>query len=87
MEQPSIESFRQKLEDNYSWPSLYTFKFIVPKAQVQKVRDMFVNHNFSEKASKNGNYISVTAQIMADSSDTVIEFYLKANKIEGMIAL
>jgi len=87
MEESSIESFKDKLNKEYEWPSLYTFKFIVPKGQEDEVKELFSKHEVSEKHSRKGNYISVTAKIMADSSERVIEYYLEAHKIKGIIAL
>jgi putative lipoic acid-binding regulatory protein len=83
----SVESFRLKLEQHYSWPSLYMFKFIVPKGKEPEVKNLFPTHEVTEKASSQGNYTSITVQIMAPSSDVVIEIYQKAATIEGLIAL
>lgn len=85
--QSSIDSFKEKLDQTYEWPALYTFKFIVPKKQEEKVRDLFTRHEVTAKESSKGNYISLTAKIMAESSEKVIDYYLEANKIEGIIAL
>jgi hypothetical protein len=81
------ESLREKLDQHYSWPSLYTFKFIVPKGKEQEVKNLFPNHEASERQSKNGNYTSVTLNMMMSSSDAVIDVYQKASSIEGLIAL
>ncbi|MBX2967942.1 MAG: DUF493 family protein [Cyclobacteriaceae bacterium] len=83
----SVESFRSKLEQHYSWPSLYMFKFIVPKGKETEVRNLFPAHEVTEKPSREGNYTSLTIQIMAPSSNVVIEIYQKAAAIEGLIAL
>ena len=82
-----IESFREKLDQHYSWPTLYMFKFIVPKGKEQEVKQLFPNHEVKEKLSKNGNYASLTIQMMAPSSNSVIDVYLKTSEIEGLIAL
>lgn len=87
MEDSSINSFKEKLDKEYNWPSLYTFKFIVPKGKEDEVKNLFSNHTTKEKASSAGNYISVTAEVMVQSSDKVIEYYIEANKVEGIIAL
>jgi putative lipoic acid-binding regulatory protein len=63
------------------------FKFIVPKGKEIEVRNIFPTHDITEKASSQGNYTSITVQIMAPSSDVVIEIYQKAATIEGLIAL
>lgn len=87
MDDKWIDSFREKLDQHHSWPSLYIFKFIVPKGKEEEVRKLFPNHTVTEKPSRQGNYTSLTAQIMAPSSDVVIEVYLKASRIEGIVAL
>ncbi|MDX1627442.1 MAG: DUF493 family protein, partial [Fulvivirga sp.] len=81
------ESFREKLNKEYEWPSLYTFKFIVRKGQEDEVKAIFSNHEVNEKHSRQGNYISITAKVMAESSDRVIDYYIEANKIDGILAL
>jgi hypothetical protein len=82
-----IESFREKLDQVHSWPTLYMFKFIVPRGKEADVRKLFPLHTTSEKESKNGNYISLTFQMMMPSGKDVIDVYQKAAAIEGIIAL
>jgi len=82
-----LANFREKLEAHYAWPSLYTFKFIVPTGREEEVKNLFPNHTSSEKLSKNGKYTSVTINMMMPSSDAVIEVYQSASVIEGIIAL
>lgn len=83
----SPQDFKQKLDEQYSWPSLYMFKFIVPKGRETEVMDLFPYNELSTKSSKNGNYISVTAKVMMGSSDDIIKIYEEAYKIEGVISL
>lgn len=87
MDENWLISFREKLESHYAWPSLYTFKFIVPKGKESEVRNMFPMHNPSERSSKNGNYTSFTVQMMMPSTEAVIDVYKKASAIDGIIAL
>jgi putative lipoic acid-binding regulatory protein len=87
MDQDWIDNFRTKLEQHYSWPSLYMFKFIVPSHKEDELKKLFPNHIFTEKNSTQGKYVSLTMQIMASSSDAVIEVYQKASAVEGLIAL
>lgn len=87
MKESSINSFKKKLDREYTWPSLYTFKFIVPKGKEDEVKDLFSNHITKEKSSSNGNYISITAAVMVQSSDRIVEYYLEADKVDGIIAL
>lgn len=87
MDQQWIDNFRTKLEQHYSWPSLYIFKFIVPSGKENELKKLFPNHSVTEKNSSQGKYISLTMQIMASSSDSVIEVYQKAATVQGLIAL
>lgn len=87
MESDWTLSLKEKLDQHYAWPALYIFKFIVPSGKEEEVKQLFPLHTATEKVSKNGNYTSLTIQIMAPSSDAVIEVYLKTSEIEGLIAL
>ena len=87
MDQDWINSFKEKLDQHHAWPSLYIFKFIVPAGKEGEVKRLFPQHDTTEKLSKNGNYVSVTAQMMMTSSQSVIEVYTQAAEIDGLIAL
>jgi putative lipoic acid-binding regulatory protein len=80
-------NFREKLDQHYAWPSLYIFKFIVPTGKEVEVKKLFPNHHTSEKLSKQGNYTSITVQMMMPSSAAVVAIYEEASGIEGLIAL
>jgi len=82
-----LNQFKDKLDSSYSWPALYMFKFIVPAGMENEVIDIFPKHEILQKKSKNGKYISLTAKIMAGSSDQIIEIYQKATVIDGLISL
>lgn len=81
------ESFKTRLEETHIFPSLYMFKFIVPKEQINEVESLFPKNEFTEKSSSGGKYISITAKVMVSSADQIIEIYESAQKIEGIIAL
>lgn len=81
------ESLREKLDQHYAWPALYTFKFIVPNGKEQEVISIFPQHTATQRASKNGKYTSITLQMMMPSSDSVISVYVATSTIEGIIAL
>lgn len=78
-------SFKEKLDQQYQWPSLYTFKFITPLGMVEKVRSIFPSHDIREKPSSKGNYISLSISMMARSSDEVVEVYLRVHELGGGI--
>jgi putative lipoic acid-binding regulatory protein len=87
MDDGRIKDFAEKLDKFYAWPALYTFKFIVKTGREQELRDLFPLHTDTSRASKNGNYTSITFQMMMPSAQAVIEVYQKAAVIEGIIAL
>jgi hypothetical protein len=87
MDEQWINGFREKLDQHYTWPSLYIFKFIVPKGKEEDLKQLFPLHTPTEKASRQGNYTSITMQMMVPSSDAVIDVYVKASRIEGIVAL
>ena len=83
-----LESFRGKLDNFYAWPSLYTFKFIVPAGKHNDLRQLFPMHTtVTEKTSEKGKYISLTYQMMMPSTDSVIAVYQKVAVIKGIVAL
>jgi len=80
-------SFREKLDQIHQWPSLYMFKFIVPKGKEDEVRLLFPKNVLTEKQSRTGKYVSITAKVMMSSTDAVMDIYEKASEIEELIAL
>ena len=83
-----LNSFKEKLDKFYAWPSLYTFKFIVPIGKQEELRQLFPLHTTAtEKSSQNGKYVSLTYHMMMPSGESVVEVYKKAAAIEGIVAL
>lgn len=87
MDQNWIDSFREKLDQHYTWPTLYVFKFIVPAGKEDEVKQLFPLHVTSEKLSAQGNYKSITAEMLMTSVDAVLDIYIQASRIEGIVAL
>lgn len=83
----SVPDFKRKLEEQHSFPGIYMFKFIVPSGKEDEVMNILPGGNISSKSSKQGSYVSVTAELMMKSSDEVIAIYEQAHEIEGLIAL
>ena len=85
------EKLKSQLEEGFEWPTLYMFKFIVPadNQRLAQVENLFNTRESSVRIreSSNGNYVSITAKEMMMSPERVIERYLEAEKIEGLIAL
>jgi len=80
-------SFKEKLDANHNWPSVYMFKFIIPKQQEAEIYKLFDPKDIRKKASRGGNYLSITAKIKMGSSEDVMEIYREAYKIKDIISL
>ena len=82
---------KNQLDDTTKFPADYMYKFIVPTDanQVKEVQDLFNNSGavIKTKKSKTGKYISVSIVLKVVSSDEVILYYKKAEKIKGIISL
>ena len=83
----STSDFKEKLEEQHAFPTVYMFKFIVPVDKESEVLNLLPQGEISSKASKNGNYISITAKLLMLTSDQVIKIYQKAHLVKGLIAL
>lgn len=79
---------RQLLEEAHDWPSLYTFKFIVPAARVPDVELLFPPETkIQHRASSGGKYVSVTGVALMESPDAVLAIYAAAKSIDGIVGL
>jgi len=83
----SREEFIQMLDQEHQWPTWYMFKFIVPRGKEDLVVALFPDGEASVKASSKGKYRSVTAKIVMESGQEVLDIYEKAYHIEGVLAL
>jgi hypothetical protein len=81
------EKFMALLDEQYTWPSPYTFKFIVRPEQVVEVRDILSEAKIEEKQSRTGKFVSLTCVQSMSSSDEVVKMYEKAGQISGLISL
>ena len=87
MEDPTLLSLQAKLDEFYTFPCCYVFKFIVPMARVDELAELFKGRPFTTRYSKNAKYVSFTAEWEVASSEEVISLYREAAKIKGVIAL
>lgn len=83
------QKFRALLEEQYEWPAHYTFKFIVPTSKLGELKDLLREDwaEISERASRKGNYTSVTVKMKRKGPDEVIVVYEKVSCIEGLVSL
>jgi hypothetical protein len=87
LEDPSLLSLQAKLEEFYTFPCGYVFKFIAPMARVDELTELLKGKPFTTRYSKNARYVSFTAEWEVKSSEEVISFYRQAAKIKGVISL
>jgi len=84
-------TFKERLADVEQFPTLYTFKFIVPSTEKNK-KD--IEHIFEHpstkiniKDSKTGKYNSLTVETFVNTVDEVVDYYKKVSTIEKVIML
>lgn len=87
MESDPYASFREKLNQEYTWPAMYMFKFIAPSERKGDVEELFPGEKISYRQSGKGNYVSITVTLRMTSAETIIALYRKAASIPGLIAL
>ena len=82
---------KDQLDDTTKFPADYMYKFIVPTTenQVNEVQDLFSNNGavINTKKSKTGKYISISIVLKVASSNEVISYYKKVEKVKGIISL
>jgi len=79
--------FREKLEDQHTFPGKYIFKFIVPRKSVEQTEKLWDRGTVTKKTSSKGKYTSVTIEAEVDNPDEIIDIYTRASQIEGCISL
>lgn len=80
--------FKELLDNHYTWPTEYTFKFIVKVDQVATVLNYFKDDvKVDKRPSKKGNYISISITKIVSNSDEIISIYHQLEGVEGIIKL
>ena len=83
----SLKSFKAALEEEYSFPTEYVFKFIIKSSSKKDVIDLLPNAVTKEKKSTKGKYVSITLTQFVKNSSEIVYIYEKASKIKGVISL
>jgi len=81
------DDLRDTLERLHAWPGLYTFKFVVPAARIEDVRERAPDLPFSERRSESGRWVSLTATVRAGSVDEIVDVYRALEGIDGLVSL
>ena len=84
-------NFKNKLNEVEQFPTIYTFKFILP-AESNKIADAekIFEHpstKINVKDSKTGKYNSLTIETFVNSADEVIEYYKKVSQLDEKIIM
>ena len=85
------KKLKNKLKEDTHFPTRYLFKFIVPSnenkvAQVEKIFD-HTGAVITKTSSKTGKFISISVLVIMKSPDEIVEKYIQAESVEGIISL
>jgi len=82
---------REQLANDRVWPAPYLFKFIVPagKRRSEMVCEFFESFqaDIRVRESSNGNYSSISIELVMDSPEAIIQKYKEVSVVEGVISL
>lgn len=85
------DKLKVRLLETSTWPAVYLYKFIVPTAGtgVKEIESVFDDTNavIIKKLSKNEKYTSLSISLQMENPDAVIEKYVIATKVTGVISL
>jgi putative lipoic acid-binding regulatory protein len=85
------ENLKTKLEQDFTWPSVYMFKFIVAVENIEAKNSLLFNFTpkatIQQKESSGGKYCSLTITEKMKDPQEVIEIYKKVSAIPGVMAL
>lgn len=90
MTEEELNSFKQKLSESMTFPSVYMFKFIVASENrtIALVENLFdAGADMHTKESGTGRYTSITAKQVVMNVEEIIEVYKKAATIPGIMFL
>jgi putative lipoic acid-binding regulatory protein len=81
---------RERLDQVHEWPSVYMFKFICEPDQerLDRILALFpAEMEVLRRYSAGGKYVSLTVREVMMNADDVVERYVKASEINGVIVL
>lgn len=90
MNEKDIETFRLKLLETTTFPTVYMFKIIVPSdnRKIALVESLFESEaDIKTKESDRGKYTSITAKQVIIDVEEILTIYKKASMIEGVMML
>jgi putative lipoic acid-binding regulatory protein len=85
------DKLKTTLKEETKFPTKYLFKFIVPTSEesIQQIENIFNDGGavINKNVSKTGKFTSVSIHIVMKSAEAIIDKYLQAEKVEGIISL
>lgn len=81
---------RERLDAVHEWPSVYMFKFICEpdQARIDKIIALFPSESeILRRYSSGGKYLSLTIREVMMNAEDVVQRYVSAYGIEGVIVL
>lgn len=81
---------RERLDQVHEWPSVYMFKFICEPDQerLDRILALFPPEmEVLRRYSAGGKYVSLTIREVMMNADDVVERYVRASEITGVIVL
>ena len=84
------ERLRDQLDQVHEWPSVYMFKMIFAPDQerLDAVLALFpAEAEILRKYSSAGKYLSITVKEVMMNADEVVQRYVRASQIPGVIVL
>ncbi len=87
MDTSKQNEFKELLNNQYTWPADYLFKFIVVKEHKEELLETIGGHKAIEKPSSKGKYVSVSLRILMHSAEEVMAIYTKASKVKTVMSL
>lgn len=82
-----LVKFKELLDDQYSWPDYYTFKFVVKTENKQELINILKGHKISERISKKGTYTSITSRLYVEASQEVLDVYEQVKTVKGILSI
>ncbi len=85
------DKLKTTLNEETKFPTKYLFKFIVPtsKEGILQIENIFNDGGavINKNVSKTGKFTSVSIHVIMKNADTIIDKYIQAEKVEGVISL
>jgi hypothetical protein len=76
------------LDSTHKWPSMYSFKFIVPAVKGRELQELIPEaKQVEERPSSGGRYTAFTFHCAMGSGREVLDIYARVRGISGLVSL